>query len=142
MFGALGAAQYLTRLLQFDERHLQLILQQAPAAIFIIGPAVQNAQPSNLIANRPAWLLDYLWRNYGTVVRQLIWTPASAADAQRFGNVLLKMPVFFVHHDRTTLGLRLAQAAAGNCEGLLNARSPAPVGNSYTAFIRINVSPS
>jgi hypothetical protein len=142
MSGALGGAQYFSRLLRFDERHLQLTFQQVPGAIFIVGPAVQNAQPSNLIANRPVWLLDYKLREYGTVVRQRIWAPANVADAQRYGNVLLKMPIYFVHRDRTTLGLRLVDAAADNCGVLLNAGAPAPVGDCHTTSIRINVSVS
>jgi len=50
------------------------------------------------------------------------------------------MPIFFVQDDRRTLGLRVVGAAAGDCMGLLNARSTAPVGPSSTTSIRIMVS--
>jgi hypothetical protein len=144
MFGALGAAQYLTRLLKFDDddmRQFQLIFPNEPGAFFIIAPTVQNARPI-YIANRPAWLIDYILRNYGTVVPQRIWAPANAADAQRYGHVRLNMPIFFVRDDRRTLGLRLVEAAEGNCAGLLDGRAPAPVGDIHTASIRLNVSVS
>jgi hypothetical protein len=137
MFGALEAAQYFTRLLHFDERLLQLVFQHELGAI---GPAVQNAHPSNFIANQVAWILDYKLRNYGTVVPQRIWTPASAADAQRYGYAQLNIPIFFVRRDQKTVGLRLVEAAAGSCEGLLNTRAPSPVGDCHTTSIRLNVS--
>jgi hypothetical protein len=141
MSGALGAAQYFTRLLQFDERRLQLIFPRGPGAFFIIGPTVQNAQPI-YIAGRPAWLLEYILRNYGTVVPQRIWAPANAADARRFCNVLLNMPIFFVRDDGRALGLKLVEAALGNCAGLRNAHAPAPIGDCHTTSIRLNVSVS
>jgi hypothetical protein len=138
MVEPLEAARYFTRLLQFDERHLHLVNMNG--IIFIIHPAVQHARPSTLIANRPAWLLDYIYRDYGTVVPQSIWSPATAGDAQRYCNVPLNMPIFFVHGERGILGLRLAQATAGRIEGLLNGRAPAPIGNGHTTSIRIKVS--
>jgi hypothetical protein len=134
MAGALEAARYFTRLLQLDERLLQLAVQYE---LGIIGPAVQNAQ---FITNQLAWILDYKLRSYGTVVPQRIWTPASAADAQRYGNARLNIPIFFVRPDQRTLGLRLVEAAGGSCDGLLNARAPAPVGDCHTTSLRINVS--
>ena len=141
MVGPLEAARYFTRLLQFDERQLRLVISPH-GAIYIILPAVQHARPSTLIDNRPAWLLDFLYRDYGTVVPQSIWSPATAGDAQRYCNVPLNMPIFFVHGERGTLGLRLAQATAGRIEGLMNGRAPAPIGNGHTTSIRIKVSVS
>ena len=137
------AAQYFTRLLHVDERFLQPIYSQEwPNAFFITNPVVHNAAPAIAVGNHPAWLLDYVLRNYGTVVPQGIWSPGTPSDAQRYNNVSLNMPIFFVSHDRKTLGLRLVNAAAGDCMSLLNARSTAPVGNCHTTSIRIKVSVS
>lgn len=137
------AAQYFTRLLHVDERSLQPIFSQDwPNAFFITSPQVQNAAPAIRVEGRPAWLLDYLLQNYGTVVPQRIWSPGTPSDAQRYNNVSLNMPIFFVNNDRRTLGLRLVNAAAGDCMSLLNARSTAPVGNCHTTSIRIKVSVS
>ena len=137
------AAQYFSRLLHVDERFLQPILSQEwPNAFFITNPIVQNAAPAIPVGDRPAWLLDYVLRNYGTVVPQGIWSPGTPSDAQRYNNVSLNMPIFFVNNDRSTLGLRLVNAAAGDCMALLNARSTAPVGNCHTTSIRVKVSVS
>ena len=141
--GPRDAAQYLTRLLRMDERFLQPISSHDwPDAFFITNQADLGAQSSIYISNRPAWLLDYLWRNYGTVVPQSIWSPGTPSDAQRYNNVALNLPIFFVQRDRRTLGLELVRAAAGDCMGLLNARAPAPVGSCHTTSIRIKVSVS
>ena len=139
MLGAREAPSYFTRLLQFGEHHLQLYLTPETMAFFIISPAVQHAPYTIYLFNRPAWLLDYRVRDYGTVVPQTIWAPATPGDAQRYCKVL-KMPIFFVLGDRTTLGIRLTQAAEGRCGGLLNGHAPAPVGDCSTAQIRVNVS--
>lgn len=134
------APSYFTRLLQFDERILQLYITY-DADVYIIHPAVQHAQPSAYICNRPAWFLDYKVRDYGSVVPQSVWTPATLEDA-RPPRRDLTMPIFFVCSDRRTLGLRLFQYAAGNWAGPLNEHAPAPVGNSHTALIRLRVSVS
>jgi len=135
------AAQYFTRLLHMDERFLQPIFpQEWPNAFFITSPVVHNPAPAILIGNHPAWLLDYVLRNNGTVVPQRIWSPGTPSDALRYNNVALNMPIFFVNNDRETLGLRLINAAAGDCMSLLNARVAAPVGNCHTTSIRIKVS--
>ena len=135
------AALYFTRLLQLDESRLQFAFQEVLGVIYIIHPALQHVPPSTSIANRPAWLLDYIWRNYGTVVPQHMWAPAAPGDVQRYRNVS-NMPIFFVNNDRRTLGLRVVQAASGNCAGLLNGHSPAPVGDCSTTYIRARVSVS
>jgi hypothetical protein len=139
MLGAREAPSYFTRLLQFGEHHLQLYLTPETMAFFITSPAVQHAPYTIHLFNRPAWLLDYRVRDYGTVVPQTIWTPATPGDAQRYCNVP-KMPIFFVFGDRTTLGIRLTEAAEGRCEGLLNGQAPAPVGDCSTIQIRVKVS--
>ena len=134
------AAQYFTRLLHMDERFLQpRFLPEWPNAFFITNLVVQNVVPTILIDNHPAWLLDYVLQNNGTVVPQRIWSPGTPSDALRYNNVSLNMPIFFVNHDRKTLGLRLVNAAAGDCMSLLNARATAPVGNCHTTSIRIKV---
>ena len=143
-FGALGASPYLTRLLQFDESLLQLHFTPETEA-FIINPAFQHAQPSTYNRNRPAWPVDYKvreQRGYGSVVPQSNLGSGTPDDAQHYNNVSLKMPIFFIHSDRKTLGLPLIRAEVGDYAGLLNAHAPAPVGNSHTIFIPVKVSVS
>lgn len=132
------APGYLTHLLRFDERNFQLYVSNG--AILLLRPAVQNVHPFTSIGNYPAWLLDYLLRDVGTVVSQRLWTPAATSDAQRYGTVPLNMPIFFVQRDRPAIGLPLNQAASGQFPALLNARHPAPVGTRHTTFIRMMVS--
>ncbi|KAH9980585.1 hypothetical protein BJV74DRAFT_887741 [Russula compacta] len=120
-----------------DEHFLQPTFSPAwPSAFFITNPTVLNSRPSTNIDNRPAWLLDYEVQN-GTVIPQRIWSPGTPSDAQRYNNVALNMPIFFIHNDLRTLGLRVAHAAEGDCLGLLNARFTAPVGTCHTTSIRI-----
>ncbi|KAI0255576.1 hypothetical protein BJV78DRAFT_1369259 [Lactifluus subvellereus] len=138
-FGSEGAEQYFTRLLRgFNSRLLQPISSQEwPGAFFITTPAVQNAPHSIQINGQPAWLLDYHMRHIGTVVPQFIWRPVNPSDAQRYANSSLNMPIFFVHHNRVTLGLHLIMAAAGDCTTLLGAGNAAPVGDCSTTYVRI-----
>jgi hypothetical protein len=138
MLGTFQAPAYFSHLLHFDERHFQLVVQNS--IIFLLHPAVQNVRPITYIGNRPAWLLDYMIRDVGTVVSQRLWSPATTADAQRYSTVPLRMPIFFVQRDRTTIGLPLNYAMSGQCSALLDARLPAPVGTGHTTFIRIMVS--
>jgi len=139
--GARDTAQYLTRLLRVDERfHKPIPSHEWPGAFFITNPVIPNAHPHVYIADRPAWLLDYVLRNYGTVVPQSIWSPGTPSDAQRYNNVPLNMPIFFVQHDLGALGLQLVHAAAGDFMGLLNAGGAAPVGSGHTTSIRVKVS--
>jgi hypothetical protein len=132
------APGYFTHLLHFNERNVQLVASNG--AFLLLYPAVQNVRPITYIGNRPAWLLDYMLRDVGTVVSQRLWSPAATSDAERYGTVPLNMPIFFVQRDRMTLGLPLNEAASGNCSVLLNASLPAPVGLYHTTFIRILVS--
>jgi hypothetical protein len=132
------APGYFSHLLRCNERNFQLVVSNG--AFLLLHPAVQNVHPITYIGNRPAWLLDYMLRDGGTVVSQRLWTPAATADAQRYATVSLNMPIFFAQRDHTTIGLPLNQAASGHCSALLNARLPAPVGTRHTTFIRIMVS--
>ena len=146
-FGAWEAPPYFTRLPQFGVgRHqLHITLENE---VFIIYPAVSHVQPSTYICDEPAWLLDYKVRDYGSVVPQSIWIPPTThVVGLHYVTVPLSVPVFFVHGDRRTLGLRVVQAAAGNCAELLNAHAPAPDWNTHTTehpnslrFIRLKVS--
>ena len=137
--GAEQAPGYFTHLLHFNEQGFQLVI--APnRAFLLLHPALPNVRPVTYFGNRPAWLLDYMLRNVGTVVQQRLWTPAATSDAQRYGNAPLEMPIFFLQRDRTTLGLPLNQAAGGDGAALLNPRLPAPIGQRSTTFIRIMVS--
>ena len=49
------------------------------------------------------------------------------------------MPIFFLHLDGR-LGLPLDSAVVGQCDTLLNAQFPAPLGPQTTTHIRIGVS--
>lgn len=142
MIGARVAPGYFTHLLHYEERDIQLVVLNG--AFLLIHPAVQNIRPITYIntpsGSRPAWLLDYEVQN-GTVVPQILWSPATISDAQRYGTTPLHMPIFFVQRDGTK-GFPLNQAAAGNCSALPNARQPSPVGDRHTTFIRIMVSVS
>ena len=133
------APEYITHILNFNERDMQLVVLNG--AFLLTHPAVQNVHPITYIntasGDRPAWLLDYIVRNIGTVVPQRLWTPSNPADAQRYATVPLHMPIFFVMNG--TVGLPLNQAAAGDCAELLNAHQPAPVGDQSTTTIRIAV---
>ena len=134
------APEYITHVLHFNEHDIQLVASNG--AFLLIHPAVQNVHPITYIntasGNRPAWLLDYIVRNIGTVVPQRLWTPSNPADAQRYATVPLHMPIFFVMNG--TVGLPLNQATAGDCAALLNARQLAPIGDRSTTTIRITVS--
>ena len=137
MLGTELAPRYFTDLLHINEHNFQLVVSDR--AFLLLHPAPQNVRPITFIDNRPAWLLDYMLRDVGTVVQQRLWAPVATADARRYGTTPLNMPIFFVQKDRTTLGLPLNQAASGDCSALLNPRLPAPVGQCSTTFIRIMV---
>jgi hypothetical protein len=140
MLRTMQAPKYFAHLLRFDERVFQLVVSNG--VILLLHPAVQNVHPITYIGNRPAWLLDYMLRDLGTVVPQRLWSPADTSDAQRYGTpgtVPLNMPIFFVQRDGTTLGFPLNQAASGDCSALLNGRLAAPVGRGHTTSIRIMV---
>ena len=141
-FGPEGATRYFARLLRVDPRSLRATgSQDWPHAFFITSPVVKNSPSSILIDGQPAWLLDYAIRDVGTVVPQYIWPVHHPSDGQRYyKNVPLNLPIFFVHKDRVTLGLPLLRAATGDCMTLLGVGATPPVGDSFTTYIRINVS--
>jgi len=135
MFCPEGVESYLPRLLAMETPPMRLnVTQEWPQAFFITSP-MQNTRPCLSINGKPAWLLDYAIRLVGTVVPQRIWSPRCFSGA----NLLLRMPIFFAHNDRVNLGLPLIKAVAGDCEALLDASAPAPVGDCSTTYIRINV---
>jgi hypothetical protein len=140
MIGPGRAPRYFSQLLRVNEHTFQLIVSNG--IFLLLHPAVPNVHPITHIGNRPAWLLDYMLQNVGTVIPQRLWSPTTTSDAQRYGTVPLNMPIFFVQRDRTTLGLPLNLASSGNCSALVNARHPAPVGPISTLFVRIMVSRS
>jgi hypothetical protein len=137
------AALYFARLLKVNAQSLRPTMSQEwPHAFFITSPTVQIAPPSLLIDGQPAWLLDHAIRNVGTVVPQRLWLQAPS-DTARHRNVSLNMPIFFVGHDRASLGLPLPVALTEgerSLPPLLGAGSAAPIGNGTTAYIRISVS--
>jgi hypothetical protein len=122
MIGPLEAERYFNRLLRLCGR---------PFHPITIRPAVKHAQPSTDIANGRALLLDFILRDYGTVVPQSIFSPKHAIR-------MLNMPIFFVHGENGVLGLPLAHAATGSCK-VLNGRAPAPVGNGDAARIQVRI---
>jgi len=144
MVGPEDAARYFVRLLGVDMQSLRpAISEQPPHAFFIPDPAMQAVRPSLAINGRP---LDYAVTDAGTVVPQRMWHSGNPADVQRYANVSLNMPVFFVQCDQVTLGLNLLEAVEGGrgrgrgTLRLLGARNAAPIGNGHTIYIRINVS--
>jgi hypothetical protein len=138
MVGQDEAAQYFTRLMQCDGRYFRLSPLHAPGVIFITHPPVQHAPPSTSINGRPAWLLDYGQRDYGSVVPQRIYCPRNVVGPVG----VLNMPIFFFHCGIQAPGYQLTEARLGNLGGLLNEHALAPVGNPRDFSIRINVSVS
>ena len=139
MFSPEGAMRYFGRLLGVDVQFLRpMASQEQPHPFFLTSPAVENVRPSLAINGRP---LDYAISRAGTVVPQRMWSSGTPTDARRQANVLLNMPIFFIHDDRVTLGLPLLRAVPGDCPEatLLGAGDTTPIGNSSTMFIRINV---
>jgi hypothetical protein len=136
MFGPKGAEEYHASLLGRASQPIQwfFILPEFPGIFFATPPpTVQSGQQG--------WAIDYVTKDTGPVIPQQIWTPRKTADAQRYVyNEQLRPPIFFVHKDRTGLGLSLIDAAGGNCMSLRDADQPAGVGTSTHAQIRINVS--
>lgn len=138
MSGPEGAARYFARLLGVDARSLRpAVTQDWPYAFFVTSPAVQTARPYLDINGQP---LDYAISQAGTVVPQSMWTPGNPADGQRYANVPLNMPIFFVPLDRITLGLPLLRAVEGGHANIQGANDTAPIGNGSTMYIRVRVS--
>jgi hypothetical protein len=139
MFSPEGAMRYFGRLLGVDVQFLRpMASQEQPHPFFLTSPAVENVRPSLAINGRP---LDYAISRAGTVVPQRMWSSGTPTDARRQANVLLNMPIFFIHDDRVTLGLPLLRAVPGDCPEatLLGAGDTTPIGNCSTMYIRINV---
>ncbi|KAI0299329.1 hypothetical protein BC826DRAFT_906439 [Russula brevipes] len=99
---------------------------------------MQNAKSSNVVQGQPAVLLDYVIRPGGTVVPQGIWSSENPAHVRRYTDGPPSMPIFFVDNDRVHLGLPLLAAVEGDCTTLLCANDAPPIGNCFTAYIRIN----
>lgn len=140
--GPEDAARYFVRLLGVDAQSLRPAISEQPLhAFFITDSAMQTVRPSLAIDGRS---LDYAITDAGTVVPQRMWHSGNPADAQRYANVSLNMPVFFVQCDQATLGLTLLEAVKGGSDRgtlkLLGARNAAPIGNGHTIYVRINVS--
>src|SRR5260221_8225335 len=138
MSGPQGAAQYFARLVGVDARSLHpTVTQDWPYAFFITNPAVQTARPYLDINARP---LDHAISQAGTVVPQSMWSPGNPADGQRYANVPLNMPIFFVPLDRVALGLPLLRTVEGGHANIQGANDAAPIGNGSTMYIRVRVS--
>ncbi|KAH9003671.1 hypothetical protein EDB86DRAFT_2265584 [Lactarius hatsudake] len=137
MFGPQDAARYFARLLQTNQSSIQTTRDpQWPDAFFSFHPPASHVPPFVIIQGRRAWLLDYVIRHGGTVVRQRIWAPQN--ETQRQVHVSLNMPIFFVHNDRVTRGLPIVSAAAREATTLIDTGKQAQVGDCSTTFIRIN----
>ena len=141
MIGPNAAEIYFARLLQ-NPHPIRVIppIPQWPFAFFVQNSPVSRPHHLNVInwQGRTAWLLDYTIRHGGTVVQQRIWAPQN--EAQHNDHAPLNMPIFFVQNDRQQLGLPIVNAAQRDCMTLLGAGTAAPIGDSSTTFIRINVS--
>ena len=141
MFGPEGATAYFAGLLQVDPRTLrsQVVTgQEWLSMFFICNPLMPLARPFVTIRGQPVWLLDSRIKSFGTVIQQRIWAPQN--EAQRHAHAPLNLPIFFALNDGVTLGLPIVTAAARDIITLHGARTPAPVGECSTTFIRINVS--
>jgi hypothetical protein len=69
-----------------------------------------------------------------------MWFPTSVEDRRRLvGEAELQMPIFFEGADGK-LGIPLEAAAAGRCDGLVNAQEFARLGRGSIISIRIMVS--
>ena len=141
MFSPEGTMRYFVRLLGVDVRSLRpVVSQERPHPFFLTSPAVENICPSLAINGRP---LDYAISRAGTIVPQRMWSSGTPTDTRCQSNVLLNMPIFFVHDDRVTLGLPLLRAVVGGTDcleaTLLGAGDTTPVGNCSSMYIRINV---
>jgi hypothetical protein len=132
MFSPEGAMRYFARLLGVNARSIRPAVSQGrPHSFFITTPVAGDARFSLDINGRS---LDYAISHTGTVVPQRMW---SVTDARY---VSLNMPIFFLHNDRVTLGLPLPKTVERDCPTLLGAGDTAPIGNTSTMYIRINVS--
>ena len=85
-------------------------------------------------------MLDRGFVDRGTVVPQTLWAPHTVTDKRNHvEEAVLQLPIFFQCADGR-LGLPFEAAVAGRCHGLVDAQSPAPLGNKSTTHIRIAVS--
>jgi len=95
--------------------------------------------PVGLASDQHYWVIDHAVRKTGLVIPQKIWAPKKTSDkVRRVDHEQLHPPIFFIHKNGQDLGLRLTDAAGGNCMCLQGAEEAAPVGPSSHAQIRIN----
>jgi len=85
--------------------------------------------------------LDFNFRTTeGTVIPQRRWTPTDEVDIRRHvQEAALQLPVFFVNRN-DSVGFWLPDILEGRDRDLNNRDSQAPLGETATAHIRINVS--
>ncbi|THH13455.1 hypothetical protein EW146_g6768 [Bondarzewia mesenterica] len=84
-------------------------------------------------------ILDYSAdTSIGSLVPQSLWTPHSLTDRRQYvEQAKLEPPTFFVHTNGV-IGVRLVDAAAGNCHTLKELGTPARLGNKSSVHLRMN----
>lgn len=129
MFGPRDAPAYHSYLLGRGSGPLREYRDPRYPRLFLAAPPyIPGLDP-----HTPPWVIDQVIRATGTVVPQQRWVPRNLQYES------LRPPIFFVQRNGE-LGLRLDQAAGGNCMSLQGASQPAPLGeaSSTHAQIRIN----
>ena len=136
MFGPQVADEYYVSLLRREPGQVQWHADVADTGAFLATP------PPGLTSGQHDWVVDYVVKDTGPVIRQKIWAPRKASDKRRWvDHVQLNPPIFFIHDNgQDDLGLPLREAAGGNCMGLRGAEEAVPVGSMAHVQIRINVS--
>ena len=134
-FGPQDAQEYHDSLLGSEPGQIQFQADVADTGVFLATP------PAGSTSGQHDWVVDHVVKDLGPVIRQKLWTPKKPSDKLRWvDHEQLHPSIFFIHKNGRGLGLRLKEAAGGDCMCLLGAEEAAPVGSSAHAQIRINVS--
>jgi hypothetical protein len=136
MFGPEDAQKYYASLLGGGPGQIQFqAAGVAGTGVFLATP------PPGQTSGQHDWVIDHSVRDTGPVIRQKLWAPKKSSDKLRWvDHEQLHPSIFFIHKNGRGLGLRLEEAAGGNCMCLRGASEAAPVDPRAHAQIRINVS--
>ena len=133
-FGPQDAEEYHVSLLRREPGQGQFQAYVADTGEIFATPTLGST------SGQHDWVIDYVVRDLGPVIKQKLWTPKKPSHKLRWvDREQLHPPIFFIHKNSRDLGLRLNDAAAGDCTCLLGAEEAAPVGSMAHAHIRINV---
>ncbi len=129
-FGSQDAEMLYYTLLRRSPGHI--LASHAPQLFLAEPPPRPDIDPR---IPRPPWVIDYVARDVGTVIRQKLWVPRGIQSD------FLCPPIFFVHQNGA-LGLHLPRAVGGDCWSLRGAdgRTPLDESASTHAQVRVNVS--